>query len=178
MSKQILLETLGRLRFLQGVAPQHLECLAGIARMEEYDEGETLFAAGEPVDDVYLVIYGEIALEVASSGVNPQLLLSVGAGENFGWSALMHRTHRVATAKATAPTQVFRIDGKRLLALCEEYPRFGYQIMRHGRRLGEPAQRLAAEVFRRVPVAGDRIPLRRRRIRRRLVSGNVAPSWR
>jgi CRP/FNR family transcriptional regulator, cyclic AMP receptor protein len=130
MSKQILLETLGRLRFLQGVAPQHLECLAGIARMEEYDEGETLFAAGEPVDDVYLVIYGEIALEVASSGVNPQLLLSVGAGENFGWSALMHRTHRVATAKATAPTQVFRIDGKRLLALCEEYPRFGYQIMR------------------------------------------------
>lgn len=130
MNRQILLETLGNLRFLNGVTEKHLEDLTGIARLEEYDEGDVLFAEGEPVDDVYLVIDGEVALEVSSSGVCPQQLLMLAAGESIGWSALMYRTHRMATAKVTAPTRVFRIDGMRLLALCEEHPRFGYQIMR------------------------------------------------
>jgi CRP-like cAMP-binding protein len=130
MNRQILLDTLANLRFLQGVAKPHLEELASIARLEEYGEGDVLFEEGEPVDDVYLVIDGEVALEVNSLGVCPQILLAVGTGESLGWSALMHRTHRMATAKITAPTRVFRIDGKRLLALCDEHPRFGYQIMR------------------------------------------------
>jgi CRP/FNR family cyclic AMP-dependent transcriptional regulator len=130
MGSQVLLETLANIRFLQGVTEKHLEDLAGIARLEEYDEGDVLFSEGEPVDDVYLVIDGEVALEVSSSGVCPQQLLMLAAGESIGWSALMHRTHRMATAKVTAPTRVFRIDGMRLLALCEEHPRFGYQIMR------------------------------------------------
>ena len=130
MNRQILLDTLGKVRFLKGVSKQHLEALAEIARIEEFEEGDVLFSAGEPVDDVYLVIDGEVALEVSSSGVAPQQLLLLGAGQSIGWSALMHRTHRVATAKVVAPTRVFRIDGERLLALCEEHPRFGFQIMR------------------------------------------------
>ena len=60
MNRQILLETLGNLRFLNGVTEKHLEDLTGIARLEEYDEGDVLFAEGEPVDDVYLVIDGEV----------------------------------------------------------------------------------------------------------------------
>ncbi len=130
MHRQIRVETLGKIRFLKGVSKDHLEALAHIVRLEEYDEGDVLFEEGEPVDDVYLIIEGQIALEMNSSGISPQHMLTLGAGESLGWSALLNRSHRMATAKAIVPTRIFRMDGHQLIALCEEHPRFGYQIMR------------------------------------------------
>jgi CRP/FNR family transcriptional regulator, cyclic AMP receptor protein len=68
-------------------------------------------------------------LEVNGSGVSPQYLLTVGPGESLGWSALIRRKQRVSTAKATARTLVFRIEGEQLLQVCDENLRLGYQIM-------------------------------------------------
>ena len=130
MNKQILTETLAETRFLEGISKSHLECLAEIARLEEFEDGDVLFSEGEPVDCVYLVICGEIALEVSASGIPPQQVFMVGAGESLGWSALMDSGRRTATARATALTSVARIDGEQLLAICEDHPRFGYEIMR------------------------------------------------
>jgi CRP-like cAMP-binding protein len=130
MDRNVLLQTLQRIRFLEGVAATDLERLADIVRLEEFDEGDTLFAAGDSVDNVYLVVGGEVALEVIGSGVSPQRLLTVGPGESLGWSALIRRNQRVSTAKVTAPTLVFRINGEQLLSICEQNARLGYQIMR------------------------------------------------
>ena len=130
MNRQVLLSTLESIRFLNGVSADDLEQLADIARLEEFEEGDVLFAAGDSVDNVYLVVGGEITLEVNGSGVSPQRLLTVGPGESLGWSALIRRRQRVSTAKVSAPTLVFRIDGEQLLAVCEQNTRLGYQIMR------------------------------------------------
>ncbi len=129
MNRQILVSTLGKTRFLQGVAELDLDNLADIARLEEYEEGDVIFTEGDPVDSVYLVISGQVALEVNGSGVSPQHLINVSAGESLGWSALMRRKHRVSTAKAIAETRVFRFDGEKLLSICDDHPRFGYCIM-------------------------------------------------
>jgi CRP/FNR family transcriptional regulator, cyclic AMP receptor protein len=130
MNNQVLVNTMGKTRFLQGVAEGDLANLADLGRLEEYNEGEVIFTEGDPVDSVYLVISGQVALDVQGSGVSPQLLLSVGPGESLGWSALMRRRQRVSTAKATARTRVIRFNGEQLLALCDSQPQFGYQIMR------------------------------------------------
>lgn len=129
MNRQILVNTLSKTRFLQGVAELDLANFADIARLEEYNEGDVIFTEGDPVDSVFVVISGQVALDVTGSGVNPQHLLNVSAGESLGWSALMRRKHRVSTAKAIAETRVIRVDGEKLLALCEDHPRFGYCIM-------------------------------------------------
>jgi CRP/FNR family cyclic AMP-dependent transcriptional regulator len=130
MNRSTLLNTLESIRFLNGVCAADREQIADIARLEEYEEGDVVFAAGDSVDNVYLVVNGAITLEVNGSGVSPQRLLTVGPGESLGWSALIRRKERVSTAKATAPTLVFRIDGQRLLELSEQNVRLGYQIMR------------------------------------------------
>jgi CRP-like cAMP-binding protein len=130
MNRQILVETLSAIRFLRGVSPQHLEDLARIARIEEFEEGEELFSEGQSVDGVYLVVHGNVALEISASGINPQHVLTVVAGESLGWSALLGRRRRTATAKATEPTRVIRINGQELLELCQENPRLGFEIMR------------------------------------------------
>jgi CRP-like cAMP-binding protein len=125
-----MVKTLANIRFLNGVAPKHLEDLVDIARVEEYEDGEVLFEEGQQVDDVFLIIQGEVALEVSASGLHPQHILTVGSGENLGWSTLLERRHRTATARVTAPTNVIRLDGRQLLALCESNPRLGFEIMR------------------------------------------------
>jgi CRP/FNR family transcriptional regulator, cyclic AMP receptor protein len=130
MNRQNLRNTLSKIRFLAGVEERDLEALADVVRLEEYDEGEVLFLEGAPADSVFLLIEGQVALDVNGSGVCPQRLLSVDAGESLGWSALMRRTHRFSTARATVPTRVFRISGEQMLAICDDHPRFGYQIMR------------------------------------------------
>jgi|SRR3989304_2000947 len=130
MNSQILVETLSAIRFLRGVTQQHLEDLARIARIEECEEGEVLFSEGQPVDSVYLMVYGEVALEISASGIRPQHVLTVGAGESLGWSALLGRRRRTATAKVTERACLVRIDGKELLELCQANPRLGFEIMR------------------------------------------------
>ena len=157
MSRQILKDTLGQIRFLGGVAETYLDDLVEIARVEEYEEGDELFAEGQPVDSVYLVVHGEVALEVSASGINPQHVLTVGAGESLGWSALMERRRRTLTARATAPTTVIRIDGQQLLEMCELNPGFGFEIMRNtasalATRLNAMRQRFL-EVYRLQPAS-------------------------
>ena len=157
MSRQVLMETLGSIRFFDGVAKKHLEDLVDIARVEEYEEGEILFEEGQPVDAVYLVVDGEVALEVSASGINPQHVLTVGTGESLGWSALMERRRRTATARATAPTTLVRINGEQLIELCERNPSFGFEIMRKtaaalARRLNAMRQRFL-EVYRLQPAS-------------------------
>lgn len=130
MSRQALVETLASLRFLDGVAPKHLEDLVDIARVEEFEEGEVLFEEGQPVDGVFLIVKGEIALEISASGLDPQQVLTVRNGESLGWTALLERRRRTATARVTAPTSVIRFDGQQLLELCDRNPSFGFEIMR------------------------------------------------
>jgi CRP/FNR family transcriptional regulator, cyclic AMP receptor protein len=130
MSNQILVETLSAIRFLRGVSRLHLEELAKIAQIEECEEGEMLFAEGDAVKNVYLLIHGEVALDISASGIRPQHVLTIGAGDSLGWSALLGRRRRMATAKVTEATRVVRIDGNELLELCQVNPRLGFEIMR------------------------------------------------
>lgn len=130
MNRQILAKTLSAIRFLRGVSPQHLEGLAGIACIEEYGEGEVLFSEGDHVESVYLLVLGEVGLDICASGIRPQHVLTVVAGETLGWSALIGRRLRTATAKATEPTRVVRFSGQELLELCQKNPRLGFEIMR------------------------------------------------
>jgi CRP/FNR family transcriptional regulator, cyclic AMP receptor protein len=130
MNQQILLDTISGIRFLRGVTPRHIEELAKISHIEEYQEGDVLFAEGQPVESVYLLMTGEVALEISASGIRPQHVLTVGAGESLGWSALLGRRRRTATAKVTEATTLVRMDGQQLIDLCQQNPRLGYEIMR------------------------------------------------
>jgi CRP/FNR family cyclic AMP-dependent transcriptional regulator len=129
MDRRVLLDTLSSTTFLQGVSGEYLDELASIAMLDEFAEGDVIFEEGDPVDDVYLLIRGTVALKVSASGIDPQQVYTVGRGEGLGWSALFSRSQRTATAVATEPTSVFRFAGEELHALCDKNPRFGYAIM-------------------------------------------------
>ena len=117
------------INFLRGIDPVHLEQIADISEICEYDAQEILFHEGEVADYVYLVVTGKIVLELCPSTIYRKNLMSVGPGEMLGWSAFVEQCNYASTGIVVVPTQLIRMEGKRLRAICDNDPEFGYDFM-------------------------------------------------
>jgi CRP-like cAMP-binding protein len=129
MSGKNLITTLQGISFLQDIDPAHLEQIAGIAEVRVYDTTDILFHEGERADYVYLVVTGKIMLELSPSTIFQKNLMSVGPGEMLGWSAFVEQCNYASTGVVAAPTELIRIEGKLLRAICDKDPEFGYDFM-------------------------------------------------
>ena len=130
MTGKNLVDVLRSIEFLDGIADEHLEKLASVAEMVEYEEGKQIFREGEPAEQVYLLTSGSVSLEVCAPGIGCRRILTVDQGEMLGWSPVLQQPRLTATARTLAPTQAVRISANQILTLCEHNPRFGYEFMR------------------------------------------------
>jgi CRP-like cAMP-binding protein len=129
MKDNSLIGTLRGISFLHGVDPAHLEQIASIAEICVFDTNDTLFHEGEAAEYVYLVVTGKILLELCPSTIYRKILMNVGPGEMLGWSSFVEQRNYASTGIVVVPTQLVRIEGKRLRALCDKDPEFGYDFM-------------------------------------------------
>jgi CRP-like cAMP-binding protein len=130
MKTQALIETLAGISFLQGASRTHLEQIAEVAQVRDYADSDVVFREGEVADSAYLVVSGKLSLRLSPTTIYRKDLVTVGKGEMLGWSSLVEHSHFAATAVAVEPTQLVRIDGKRLRAICDEDLQFGYEFTR------------------------------------------------
>jgi CRP-like cAMP-binding protein len=131
-------EELHRHPFLAGLAPEHLEELAGIARAAQFAGDEVILEQGEESTQLYLITSGRVALEI-SEAPRPFRVDTLGAGEEFGWSWALG-TPAVYRVRALEPTAALIVPASELAQLCEADAAFGYALMR--RLLGVVAERL------------------------------------
>ena len=87
------------------------------------------FMKVEPAEHVYLVVSGRIVLELCPATIYQKNLMSVGPGEMLGWSSFVEQRNYASTGVVVAPTQLVKIDGKKLRAICDRDPEFGYDFM-------------------------------------------------
>jgi CRP-like cAMP-binding protein len=130
MTKQLLLATLKGIQFLRGVSHEHLEQIAAISQLCDYESQEIVFHQGDVADCMYLVVFGRLAIEVDGPGADHKKIVTVGPGEMIGWSSLLERPQLAATARVLETTRLVRIDSAKLLAICDEDVEFGFQFMR------------------------------------------------
>jgi CRP-like cAMP-binding protein len=130
MKTQSLTETLAGLRFLQGTSQKHLEQIAAATQVRDYAAADVVFREGDVADSAYFVVSGKLSLRLSPATIYRKDLVTVGTGEMLGWSSLVANSHFAATAVAVEPTQLVRIDAKRLRAMCDDDPQFGYEFMR------------------------------------------------
>ena len=83
--------------------------------VQERQDGDLVFAEGNPADFLYFVLSGEIVLE-ASAG-SPQLRLS--AGDTAGEEAVLTGTPHVTTAHAAGPATLLAMPSGTLMAYLE-----------------------------------------------------------
>ncbi|HEV3446370.1 MAG TPA: cyclic nucleotide-binding domain-containing protein [Gemmataceae bacterium] len=130
MSESSLIETLRGIAFLDGATQPDLERIAGVAQLEQYPIGSTLFRDNESLDCIFLIVAGSVALEIPGPDQAVKRTYTVGPGELLGWSPLLSKLPMTATARSLTLTRVVALNAGKVLALCEQDPRFGYAFMR------------------------------------------------
>jgi CRP-like cAMP-binding protein len=123
-------ETLARLGFAASFPQPVLEALSALAAPLHAEAGEVLFREGGVNRTFYVVVRGQVALEMSAPASGSTPLLTLGPGDILAWSALLGGETMTATATCRAPTDLISIDGQQLKALCEADHELGYLVMR------------------------------------------------
>jgi CRP/FNR family transcriptional regulator, cyclic AMP receptor protein len=130
VNKDSLIETLREIRFVHEIGPMHLEQIAKIAAVRDFNEGDIVFRQGETAQHVYMVVSGNVSLEICAAGTGCKQILSLGPGELVGWSSVLEQLSFTSRARAVAATRLVEINVTQLLAMCDQDPQFGYTLMR------------------------------------------------
>jgi CRP-like cAMP-binding protein len=151
------LELLSGISFFRGISEEHLRQVAEIAALVNFAQGTVIFREGEPASKLFLIVSGNVALELCAPGVGCRRILTVSEGELLGWSPVLEQSCLTATARALTNTLAVEISGGQILTMCEHNPRFGYEFMR--RAALALAKRLTATRMQLLDVYGEAMPI-------------------
>lgn len=95
----------------------------------DYAAGAVLFEEGEPGDDMYIVVAGEIEIRRRVGG-SERVLAVLAAGEFFGEMAILNGRPRSATAVARSDARLLVIDGTTFEAMLRARPEIALRMIR------------------------------------------------
>jgi len=93
-------------------------------RHKTYLSGEYIFYQGDEPTYLYVVISGEVSVEVISENGQATILASLFQNEIFGEFALIDGKPRSASARARAETEIAYLNKSEFLTLIESNPKF------------------------------------------------------
>jgi CRP-like cAMP-binding protein len=85
-----------------------LESLAAAASRSLLDDGNVLFAQGDPAHALYIVRRGGLVLRASRHG-RSVIVETVGPGQVVGWAAMREGATTLATARAVGRTEIIAI---------------------------------------------------------------------
>jgi len=133
MSLKTIIALLQRHDLFADLDPVRLEVLAFTAEQPEFEPGQTLFEAGDPAEDAYLVVEGE-AVMLAHVGAEVQggekRALRLDRGDLIGETALFQGGVRRSTVKAATHLQTLKLSRAVFERLMEEFPEMAGSVAR------------------------------------------------
>lgn len=109
--------------------PDHLARLSEMSAEVRFGPGELIFQEGDHSSFFYLLVEGNVALEVVTPG-RPVRIATLYAGEPLGWSSVTGDDRKQFQARALEPVHAIAFDGARLRHACEQDYAFGFAFMR------------------------------------------------
>jgi CRP/FNR family transcriptional regulator, cyclic AMP receptor protein len=111
--------------------PTEMENLANISFLRQAKTNEDLFVEGEKEDYLYVVLEGQLSLEIYIPTRGRMCITSAEPLDIIGWSSMTPVVRqKTASARATVPTRLIGFDAEALYRMCEEDHHLGYIIMR------------------------------------------------
>jgi CRP-like cAMP-binding protein len=130
MSIDVITGILQNHPFTKGFWPDHVARLTGMASDARFRAGELIFREGDHSSFFYLLVNGNVALEVISPG-RPVRVATLYAGEVLGWSSVMDgHNGKQFQARALEEVHALAFDGERLRHACQEDYAFGFWFVR------------------------------------------------
>lgn len=106
-----------------------LKKVAMISEGRDFDEGEELFAEGNPADHLMFLEDGEVNILYRLGDHTEVVVDTLVAGDTLAWSALLQPYTLTATGVGRVAGSLVAVQAKELRALCVENPRYAYQLM-------------------------------------------------
>ena len=111
------------------LADSHVQALADLATPEVADAGTVLFKEGAEADRLSVVSSGSVALDMYVPRRGAIRILTLGAGDMLGWSALVSDGSMSATATVLEDTSLLNFDADPLRQLCTDDTDLGYAVL-------------------------------------------------
>ena len=124
-----MIELLRSHPFTEGMWPEHVARLSAMASEARFRSGELIFREGDQSSLFYLLISGNVSLEILSPG-RPVRVATLYAGEVLGWSSITGENGKQFQARALEDVHALAFDGARVRHACEEDYGFGFRLMR------------------------------------------------
>jgi signal transduction histidine kinase len=100
------------------------------AHFREFRAGETIFAAGDVGEGLYVIESGRVQIAATDERTELRPLAIIGPGDFFGEMAVLDDAPRSATATAEADTKAFYLGRDELLQLLKRHPGLALTLIR------------------------------------------------
>jgi CRP/FNR family transcriptional regulator, cyclic AMP receptor protein len=123
------LERYSQLAFFAGLQPADLQLLAPYFAPQTWVAGTVIFEQADYAEYLYLVVRGEVTIRYKPHDGPAMTVTRVLPGGIFGWSAAMNNPAYTSGALCSLDSEVLRIRGADLRAICEKHPDLGKIIL-------------------------------------------------
>jgi CRP-like cAMP-binding protein len=113
-----------------GIAAEHLADLERGAQIHSFQRGQTIYVAGGPARQIYIVLAGQVKLALASSRGNEKVLDVVEPGRTFGESEFFGGQRYLSAALAVKPSQLMSLSGGHVRRVMKSDPRIAVRFIR------------------------------------------------
>jgi HEAT repeat protein len=121
---------LRRVRLFSDLPPSELKQVAAITNEQYYLNGEVIARQGDPGDEMYIIISGEVRVTADAGSHSPVELARRGPGEYVGEMALISQEPRIASLVALGDVRVLHIEQAQFEAILRERPETSLAVMR------------------------------------------------
>jgi thioredoxin reductase (NADPH) len=122
-------EELRKMRIFEDLPESMLEKIAAEAQLQIFSADTVLFRQNERLKYFYMILNGQVSLEVDLSTQSSITLGTVSPGYCFGVSSFIPRGTSSATAITRDVCELVCLTGERMSALFQEDGQLGYHVM-------------------------------------------------
>jgi CRP/FNR family cyclic AMP-dependent transcriptional regulator len=114
-------EILQRFSFFPGLSADELNGLSIIARETSFQRGDCIFHEGDTAHSLYLLLEGwvDVLIDTEARDDRRGLMMTLTAGDIFGWSAVVAPYVYTASAVCASPVKAISLGRLELQALFE-----------------------------------------------------------
>ncbi len=131
LSQIDLTATLATIPWFRDLSHDQIEQLAGIIEIRQLERGDYLFLEGEKIDNLYVILDGEVAIENYVPGRGNVRVFTAEPLDVIGWASLTPVVRqREDSARALVPAILLGFSGYALRQLCDQDHDLGFSVMR------------------------------------------------
>jgi len=128
-----MVDLLQQTRLFRECTRHELEDIARYCEKARCYEGQRIFEAKQPAEDIFIVKNGiiDLTMTVVHYTVPQDITIDrKSAGDVFGWSALTEPYRYTLSAVAVKESEVLKINRLVIKRMCEQNIFFGYMLMK------------------------------------------------